>query len=67
MSADPAGGLRGLPSVDQLVRRLAGRSEVQSWSRARLTAAARAALDAERRRVRSVGRPPGHKAEPAKA
>jgi L-seryl-tRNA(Ser) seleniumtransferase len=59
MSADPAGGLRGLPSVDQLVRRLAGRSEVQSWSRARLTAAARAARDEERRRVRSVGSPPG--------
>ena len=50
MSADRA-ALRRLPSVDQLVRALDGRPEVAALSRARLTALAREALDAERRRV----------------
>ena len=58
MTADAIGALRQLPSVDQLVRRLAGRSEVRSWSRPRLTAAARQVLERERGRVRSEGGPP---------
>jgi len=51
MSADRAAALRSLPSVDQLVRRLAGRPELAGVPRARLTAAVRETLDAERRRV----------------
>ena len=43
--------LRGLPSVDQLVRRLAGDAALACIPRARLTAAARDAVGAERRRV----------------
>jgi L-seryl-tRNA(Ser) seleniumtransferase len=50
VSADQA-TLRGLPSVDQLVRALGGRSEIAGMPRARLTEMAREALDAERRRV----------------
>jgi len=50
VSADRA-ALRRLPSVDQLLRALDGRPEVAALSRARLTALAREALDAERRRV----------------
>ena len=50
MSADQA-TLRGLPSVDQLVRALGGRSEIAGMPRARLTEMAREALDGERRRV----------------
>ena len=52
MAADePA--LRRLPSVDQLVRQLAGRPELAGIPRARLTAVVRAAVDDERRRVRA--------------
>src|SRR5262249_61192199 len=58
MSADAVGPLRRLPSVDQLVRLVAGRPEVQSWSRPRLTAAARELLGSERYRVGAEGRPP---------
>jgi L-seryl-tRNA(Ser) seleniumtransferase len=50
VSADRA-TLRRLPSVDQLLRALAGRPEVAGIPRARLTEMAREALDAERRRV----------------
>jgi len=52
VSADRA-ALRRLPSVDQLLRALDGRPEVAALPRARLTALAREALDAERRRVLS--------------
>jgi len=52
VSADRAAALRSLPSVDQLVRRVAADPALAGLSRARLTAAVREALDAERRRVR---------------
>ena len=55
MSADRAAALRSLPSVDQLVRRLAADPALADLSRARLTAAAREALDGERMRVRGQG------------
>jgi L-seryl-tRNA(Ser) seleniumtransferase len=58
VSADRAAALRSLPSVDQLVRRLAADPALADLSRARLTAAAREALDAERARVRGQGAPP---------
>ncbi len=58
MSAERAGALRGLPSVDQLVRRVAAEPGVAGIAHARLTAAAREALDAERRRVRAQGGDP---------
>ena len=51
MSADRAAALRGLPSVDQLVRRLADRAELRGVPRVRLTALVRETLEAERRRV----------------
>jgi L-seryl-tRNA(Ser) seleniumtransferase len=51
VSADRAAALRSLPSVDQLVRRLAAEPVLAGLSRARLTAAVRETLDAERRRV----------------
>jgi len=51
VSAEPAAALRALPSVDQLLRRLADRAEVKQVARARLTALVRETLDAERRRV----------------
>ena len=51
MSADHAAALRGLPSVDQLVRRLADRAELSGLARPRLTALVREALDQERARV----------------
>src|SRR5262249_5251692 len=51
MNVDAVASLRRLPSVDQLVRLVAGRPEVSSWSRARLTAAAREVLVGERQRV----------------
>ena len=57
MSADPA-ALRSLPSVDQLVRRLAGDPALADLPRARLTAAVREALDAERALVRGQGSTP---------
>jgi L-seryl-tRNA(Ser) seleniumtransferase len=52
VSADRAAALRSLPSVDQLVRRVAADSATTGVSRARLTEAVRQALDAERARVR---------------
>jgi L-seryl-tRNA(Ser) seleniumtransferase len=55
MSAELAGVLRRLPSVDRLVRHLEGREVTRSLSRARLTAAAREVLERERRRVRAEG------------
>jgi L-seryl-tRNA(Ser) seleniumtransferase len=51
VSADGAADLRRLPSVDQLVRRVAEHPALRQISRARLTAAVREALAAERRRV----------------
>ena len=51
MSADRATALRGLPSVDQLLRRLTGQAEVLRVTRARLTALVRETLDQERVRV----------------
>src|SRR2546428_6364095 len=51
MSAERATALRGLPSVDQLLRRLAERPELSAVPRARLTALVRQLLDAERKRV----------------
>jgi len=58
VSADRAAALRSLPSVDQLVRRLGADPALADLSRARLTAAAREALDGERTRVRGQGTPP---------
>ena len=58
MSAEDAATLRRLPSVDQLVRRLAAEPAVAGLSRARLTATVRETLDAERRRVVQQGSPP---------
>jgi L-seryl-tRNA(Ser) seleniumtransferase len=51
MSADHATALRGLPSVDHVLRRLAGRAELHGITRARLTALVRDVLDQERKRV----------------
>jgi L-seryl-tRNA(Ser) seleniumtransferase len=54
VSADQAPpALRALPSVDELLRRLAGRAEMGDIPRPRLTAIVRERLDAERRRVRA--------------
>ena len=58
MSAEPSAALRALPSVDQLLRRLADRAEVGQVARARLTALVRETLDAERRRVLVEGAAP---------
>jgi L-seryl-tRNA(Ser) seleniumtransferase len=58
VSADDAATLRRLPSVDQLVRRLAAEPGLAGLSRARLTATVRETLDAERRRVVEQGVPP---------
>jgi L-seryl-tRNA(Ser) seleniumtransferase len=52
MSADRNAALRGLPSVDHLLRALVDRPELQGVPRARLTALVRETLDAERRRAR---------------
>ena len=66
MSAEPAAALRALPSVDQLLRRLADRAEVKQVARARLTALVRETLDAERRRVLAErGRPTPRRSPPA--
>ena len=51
MSADRAAALRSLPSVDQILRRLADRAELHGVTRPRLTALVRDALDQERARV----------------
>jgi L-seryl-tRNA(Ser) seleniumtransferase len=61
VSADRAADLRRLPSVDELVRRLVEHPALRGIPRARLTAAVRDALAAERARV--VAR----QAEPADA
>jgi L-seryl-tRNA(Ser) seleniumtransferase len=58
VSADDAATLRRLPSVDQLVRRLAGEPGLVGLSRARLTATVREVLEAERRRVVQEAAPP---------
>ncbi len=58
MSADGAGALRTLPSVDQLVRRVSGDPALAGLPHARLTAAARDTLEAERARVRQHGGTP---------
>jgi L-seryl-tRNA(Ser) seleniumtransferase len=58
VSADRAAALRALPSVDQLVRRVADEPGVAGVSHARLTAAAREALDLERGRVRAQSAAP---------
>ncbi|HSB40378.1 MAG TPA: L-seryl-tRNA(Sec) selenium transferase [Methylomirabilota bacterium] len=50
--------LRGLPSVDTLIGALAGPGALQGVPRARLAAAVREALAAERRRVLEAGGPP---------
>ena len=58
MSADRGAALRRLPSVDELVRRLADHPGLVGIPRPRLTATVRDALDAERRRVlESLGEP----------
>jgi L-seryl-tRNA(Ser) seleniumtransferase len=51
VSADRVAALRSLPSVDQLLRRLADHEEVRALARARLTALVREALEQERARV----------------
>ena len=51
MNAERSAALRSLPSVDQLVRRLASEPALTGVSRARLTATVRDVLGAERRRV----------------
>ncbi|PYN74622.1 MAG: L-seryl-tRNA(Sec) selenium transferase [Candidatus Rokuibacteriota bacterium] len=51
MSADRTAALRNLPSVDQLLRRLADQDEVRGITRARLTALVREVLGQERARV----------------
>ncbi|HEY7364694.1 MAG TPA: L-seryl-tRNA(Sec) selenium transferase, partial [Methylomirabilota bacterium] len=53
MSTEGASALRGLPSVDALVRQVAERPETRGLPRARLTALVRDILDAERQRVRA--------------
>jgi L-seryl-tRNA(Ser) seleniumtransferase len=53
--ADTQAALRALPSVDQLVRALAGRHELAAIARPRLTAAARDIVDEERRRLLDGG------------
>jgi L-seryl-tRNA(Ser) seleniumtransferase len=53
MAPDESVALRRLPSVDQLVRRLADRPDLAGISRARLTATVREAVDGARRRARA--------------
>jgi L-seryl-tRNA(Ser) seleniumtransferase len=53
MSADRTAALRRLPSVDEMVRRLASHAGLSAISKARVTAAVRDLLDAERRRLLS--------------
>jgi L-seryl-tRNA(Ser) seleniumtransferase len=57
MSADPVPALRRLPSVDDLVRRVADRAELGGLPRTRLTAIVREVLEAERQTVRGGGAP----------
>jgi L-seryl-tRNA(Ser) seleniumtransferase len=58
MSGEARPALRGLPSVDRLLRALTDRPEVRGVPRGRLTALVREALDAERRRARAAGAAP---------
>jgi L-seryl-tRNA(Ser) seleniumtransferase len=51
VGADRTAALRSLPAVDQLLRRLADREEIRGFTRARLTALVREALEQERARV----------------
>ena len=51
MKADGRARLRELPSVDQLVREIEGRPELDAIPRARLTACVREVLEVERRRA----------------
>jgi len=51
VSAERATALRGLPSVDQLLRQLATHADLHGITRARLTALIRETLDQERVRV----------------
>jgi len=51
VSAERAAALRKLPSVDQILRVIAGRPEVADVPRARLTETVREVLDRERRRL----------------
>jgi L-seryl-tRNA(Ser) seleniumtransferase len=57
VGADRPEALRGLPSVDVLVRAVSARPGVAAVPRARLTATVRDALDRERRRVLTTGGP----------
>jgi len=57
VSADRT-ALRGLPSVDQLLRRLADQGDVPGITRAHLTALVRETLDLERARVRDESSAP---------
>ena len=45
MSAERATALRSLPSVDKLLRQLAGQAEIRGLTRARLTSLVRETLD----------------------
>ncbi|HSB61558.1 MAG TPA: L-seryl-tRNA(Sec) selenium transferase, partial [Vicinamibacteria bacterium] len=58
MAADPGAALRALPSVDEVVRRLAGRDDLRPVPRARLVAEARDVLARARQRAREAGTPP---------
>jgi len=58
VSVDRAATLRGLPSVDALLRRVAERGELPGITRARLTALVRQALDEERSRALTAGASP---------
>jgi L-seryl-tRNA(Ser) seleniumtransferase len=58
VSVEHTEALRRLPSVDQVLRLLAGRPEVREVPRARLTEAVRDVLERERQRVRA-GEPAG--------
>ncbi len=55
MNGEQRDRLRGLPSVDQLVRDVEGRSELRLIPRARLTACVREVLESERRRALADG------------
>jgi L-seryl-tRNA(Ser) seleniumtransferase len=57
MSGDRSTALRRLPSVDQVLRLVAGRPNVAGLPRPRATAIVRDVLEAERRRVLSGGAP----------
>jgi L-seryl-tRNA(Ser) seleniumtransferase len=58
LPAERHAALRALPSVDELVRALAGGDELAGIPRPRLTAVVRDVVDAERRRVLGAGGAP---------